>query len=93
MTNNYDLYIFFFLISGAFPQTWEDPAHISEDTGCKGDNDPLDVIEIGLKQREVGSITAVKVLGVLAMIDDGETDWKVLVIACDDPLSDILNGK
>ncbi len=35
---------------GAFPRTWEDPHHISEDTGKKGDNDPLDVIEIGVKQ-------------------------------------------
>ena len=23
---------------GAFPQTWEDPKHVSEDTGCPGDN-------------------------------------------------------
>ena len=78
--------------SGAFPQTWEDPSHISHDTGCRGDNDPLDVIEIGLRQREVGSITPVKVLGVFAMIDAGETDWKVLVISMDDPLSDLING-
>jgi inorganic pyrophosphatase len=33
---------------GAFPQTWEDPSHISQDTGKKGDNDPLDVVEIGM---------------------------------------------
>ncbi len=26
---------------GAFPQTWEDPAHVTPDTGAKGDNDPL----------------------------------------------------
>ena len=26
---------------GAFPQTWEDPEHVSADTGAKGDNDPL----------------------------------------------------
>ena len=25
---------------GAFPQTWEDPKHVSEDTGCPGDNVP-----------------------------------------------------
>eukprot|EP00439_Symbiodinium_sp_Y106_P007689 s462_g1.t1 len=25
---------------GAFPQTWEDPKHISTDTGCPGDNVP-----------------------------------------------------
>ena len=32
-----------------------------------------------------------KVLGILAMIDSGETDWKVIVISCDDPLSQVLD--
>ena len=76
---------------GAFPRTWEDPAHTTEDTGHHGDNDPLDVIEIGMRQYQTGSIVRVKVLGVFAMIDDGETDWKVICIASDDPISDILN--
>lgn len=30
-------------------QTWEDPAHKDGDTGCGGDNDPIDVCEIGSK--------------------------------------------
>ena len=34
--------------------------------------------EIGLRQVQTGEIRPVKVLGVLAMIDDDETDWKVL---------------
>ena len=72
---------------GAFPQTWEDPAHITHDTGARGDNDPLDAIEIGNKQWSTGSIVRVKVLGVLAMIDSGETDWKVIVISAEDPLA------
>ena len=33
--------------------------------------------EIGSTALVPGSITPVKVLGVLAMIDDGELDWKV----------------
>lgn len=33
----------------------------------------------------------VKVLGCLAMIDDGETDWKVICIATDDVLAPKLN--
>ena len=33
--------------------------------------------EIGLRQVQTGEIRPVKVLGVLAMIDDDETDWKV----------------
>lgn len=30
-------------------QTWEDPHHIDSHTGQKGDNDPIDVCEIGYK--------------------------------------------
>ncbi|CAE7556462.1 PPA6 [Symbiodinium pilosum] len=76
---------------GAFPQTWEDPKHVSEETGFPGDNDPIDVIELGTRQRPVGSITRVKILGVIAMIDDDETDWKVLTIAMDDDRSQNVN--
>lgn len=76
---------------GMFPQTWEDPAVVSEETGCKGDGDPLDVVEIGSRQCKTGEVTAVKVLGVLAMIDDGETDWKVVTIRADDRLAPLLH--
>ena len=34
----------------------------------------------------------VKVLGILAMIDEGETDWKVIAIDVNDPLAKELNG-
>lgn len=43
------------------------------DTGYQGDNDPLDVCEIGLRIVATGDVRQVKVLGVLAMIDEGET--------------------
>lgn len=33
---------------GCLPQTWEDPEHVTEDTGCKGDNDPIDAVEVGM---------------------------------------------
>ena len=69
---------------GCFPRTWEDPRHVSPDTGYPGDNDPLDVCEIGLRQVQTGEIRPVKVLGVLAMIDDDETDWKVVAIDAED---------
>ena len=32
-----------------------------------------------------------KVLGVLAMIDDGELDWKVITVRTEDPLASVLN--
>jgi inorganic pyrophosphatase len=72
---------------GALPQTWESPEHVDVDTGCKGDNDPLDAVELGFRGMLPGAVAAVKVLGVLAMIDNGETDWKVLVLRLDDPLA------
>ena len=92
-------------------QTWEDPNHTDPSTNCKGDNDPIDVCEIGSTihprylegsicqamsiinwysifrhisnyQSSIdlflrGTVLKVKVLGVFAMIDEGETDWKV----------------
>lgn len=76
---------------GAIPQTWEDPTHTDEHTAQKGDNDPLDVCEIGFKVHKRGAVVAVKVLGVMALIDEGETDWKILAIDVTDPLADQLN--
>lgn len=72
---------------GFFPQTWEDPEHLDCDTKCRGDNDPLDVVEVGARQMRTGECAAVKVLGLLGMIDDGETDWKVFAIRLSDPLA------
>jgi len=31
------------------------------------------------------------VVGVLAMIDDGETDWKVFCLRVDDPLAPLID--
>ena len=46
---------------GMFPRTWEDPEHINPDAGVGGDNDPLDVVEIGMKQIQTGEVCPVKV--------------------------------
>ena len=43
----------------------------NEEAALAGDNDPLDVVEIGEKRYNTGSIIAVKVLGCLPMIDKG----------------------
>ena len=73
---------------GAFPQTWEDPAHRERGLDLQGDNDPLDVLELGTaKLRKTGDVYAVKVLGALAMVDGGEMDWKIVTVAVDDPLA------
>lgn len=76
---------------GCFPQTWEDPTVQHPELQVFGDNDPIDVVEIGSNALTMGSVKPVKVLGVLAMIDDGELDWKVVAIATDDPLADEYN--
>ncbi|KAF9202225.1 Inorganic pyrophosphatase [Haplosporangium sp. Z 27] len=76
---------------GALPQTWEDPTHIDKDTNARGDNDPLDVCEIGEQVGYTGQIKQVKALGVIALLDEGETDWKIIVIDVKDPLADQLN--
>ncbi|CAI7914998.1 unnamed protein product, partial [Closterium sp. NIES-54] len=50
-----------------------------------------DVVEIGEKQAALGEVYAVKPLAVLAMIDDGELDWKIICIRADDPKADLVN--
>ncbi|KAJ2746349.1 Inorganic pyrophosphatase [Coemansia sp. BCRC 34301] len=72
---------------GAFPRTFEDPEHTDSDTGFVGDGDPVDVIEVGQAICAEGSVHRVKVLGLVALIDGGETDWKVFAIRADDPLA------
>ena len=57
---------------GAIPQTWEDPNFVSEQTGFGGDNDPIDVLQINARPCTVGEVQVVRVLGTLALIDDGE---------------------
>ncbi|XP_071865354.1 inorganic pyrophosphatase Nurf-38 [Bombus fervidus] len=76
---------------GALPQTWENPEVSDDATGCKGDNDPIDVLEIGYRIAKRGEILKVKILGCVALIDEGETDWKIIVIDVNDPLADQMN--
>lgn len=64
---------------------------ISQSASLQGDNDPVDVVEIGTTQCERGGVYKVKPLGAYAMIDDGELDWKIVCIRTDDPKADVLN--
>ncbi|AWP05508.1 putative inorganic pyrophosphatase-like isoform 4 [Scophthalmus maximus] len=77
---------------GALPQTWEDPNHTDAETKCCGDNDPIDVCDIGTQVCFPGQVIQVKVLGILAMIDEGEMDWKVIAINVKDPDAKNLNS-
>merc|ERR1712113_328017 len=74
------------------PQTWENPNVECPNTKCYGDSDPLDVVEIGSQALPTGAVVPVKPLGVLAMIDDGELDWKVIAVNAHDPLSTKLDN-
>ncbi|KAL9243706.1 hypothetical protein vseg_017562 [Gypsophila vaccaria] len=77
---------------GLLPQTWEDPSLANNEVeGAFGDNDPVDVVEIGEKQRKIGDILKVKPLAALAMIDEGELDWKIIAISLDDPKASLVN--
>lgn len=76
---------------GALPQTWDDPTEIDEQVGYKGDNDPLDIIELGTSKKEIGCVARAKVLGALGLIDDGEADWKIVTIDVNDELAGQLD--
>lgn len=76
---------------GALPQTWEDPADIVPDTGLGGDGDPLDCIDISPKVMPRGAVYPVKVLGTLALLDEGETDWKILAVNAADEKAALVN--
>mmetsp|Transcript_19558 Transcript_19558/g.42475 ORF Transcript_19558/g.42475 Transcript_19558/m.42475 type:complete len:302 (-) Transcript_19558:99-1004(-) len=76
---------------GCLPQTWEDPNVEHPELKCFGDDDPIDVVEIGSKALAMGTVAEVKPLGVIAMIDDGELDWKVIAISTDDELAKEYN--
>lgn len=51
----------------------------------------VDVVEIGEKRGKIGQVLKVKPLAVLAMIDEGELDWKIVAISLDDPRASLVN--
>eukprot|EP00884_Botryococcus_braunii_P015921 jgi/Botrbrau1/3011/Bobra.0070s0009.1 len=75
---------------GFLPRTWEDPEYLHPALQARGDNDPVDVV--GLGERAVrGGVYKVKPVGALAMIDEGELDWKLIAINADDPKAVYVN--
>jgi inorganic pyrophosphatase len=46
-----------------------------------------------LKVLSRGDVIHVKILGILALIDEGETDWKIIAINVNDPEAEKFNGK
>lgn len=52
---------------------------------------PVDVVEIGERRANVGEVLKVKPLAALAMIDEGELDWKIVAISLNDPKASLVN--
>lgn len=46
-----------------------------------------------LKVLSCGEVIHVKILGILALIDQGETDWKIIAINVNDPEASKFHGK
>jgi inorganic pyrophosphatase len=55
---------------GALPQTYDDPNVIDKTTGCVGDNDPLDVIELGSLKQVQGNVIQIKVSFFISILND-----------------------
>ena len=51
----------------------------------------VDVVEIGERRGKIGEILKIKPLAALAMIDEGELDWKIVAISLDDPRASLVN--
>jgi inorganic pyrophosphatase len=60
---------------GCLPQTWEDPNHLHPDIKCYGDNDPLDVVEIGSEKLAMGSVSPVSAKNIKYETVDNNICW------------------
>jgi 3'-phosphoadenosine 5'-phosphosulfate synthase len=70
---------------GFLPQTWEDVDHVDPSSKAKGDGDPIDVIELGEGPLGIGTVVTGKILGSMELIDEGETDHKIIMLRSSDP--------
>lgn len=78
---------------GLLPQTWEDPSHEDPQSHTFGDGDPIDAIEIGFDgPLAMGTVIPAKVLGSFALIDEGETDHKIIVLRKGDKYFDKVHS-
>ena len=50
------------------------------------------MLEIGSLVAYSGQVKQVKVLGTFALLDEGETDWKIVAIDVNDPLAKDMHG-
>jgi inorganic pyrophosphatase len=66
---------------GMLPRTYEDPeAGGAGGVAQPGDGDPLDAMDLWPLPCAPGEAYRARVVGALAMLDEGRTDWKVFVV-------------
>lgn len=69
---------------GFLPRTYENPHVKDKHTGKFGDGDPVDVVFLPLADEQprlpIGAISQVRIVGAFALLDQGETDWKMLAV-------------
>ncbi|GJQ65809.1 hypothetical protein Trydic_g11967 [Trypoxylus dichotomus] len=71
------------------PQTWKSSELINDGTGIKGNNKPMEVLEIGSRVANLGEVLQVKILGTVALRN--ETGWRIVAIDINDPLASEVN--
>jgi len=69
---------------GAVPRTFEHPSERDDFTGLLGDGDPVDIVDLSGLPAAPGQVVWVRVVGALAMEDDGAADWKIIAVRADD---------
>ena len=82
---------------GCIPRTWEgnteDHKYEFTSEAMKGDDDPIDVVDISRLEVKVGDITKIIVLGSMGLVDQGEIDWKIFSYALNDQeLNIVMQG-
>lgn len=70
---------------GCFPQTYRDPRERDEVFNAPGDDDPLDVLDVGEGSADVGAVIRCRPLGAVCLMDEGQADWKIIAVNVDGP--------
>jgi inorganic pyrophosphatase len=69
---------------GCFPQTFRDPeAERHSGEGDKGDNDPLDVLDLCAEAIDPGVVFTCRPLAAVSLIYESWADWKILAVNTD----------
>lgn len=65
---------------GCMPQTFRDPKETDDLYNAPGDDDPLDVLSLTSDVAGVGEVVICRPLGMVCLIDEGQADWKIIVV-------------